>query len=281
MAHYAESLLASGEQIIQIHRQHWLTLLDESRLAIVGLVLAIALFLFKLIANVTGTASDLLGIVVLVLLLLAIARLVWAYLRWSTNEYVLTNRRVMQVAGIVNKRTSDSSLEKINDAILTQSWIGRMFHFGDLEILTASESGIELMHMLVDAAGFKKGMLDAKHELELELSRGGMPSPPLRAPGPMVPAADGRIARGGVRSETEPTIDDVPATGEGIGRPAGSPAPTPATATRPADIAAAGPRSMSPDEVTATLGHLADLRDRGAITPDEYEAKKRDLLARL
>jgi hypothetical protein len=33
--------------------------------------------------------------------------------------------------------------------------------------------------------------------------------------------------------------------------------------------------------VTATLGHLADLRDRGAITPEEYEAKKRDLLARL
>ena len=36
-----------------------------------------------------------------------------------------------------------------------------------------------------------------------------------------------------------------------------------------------------PAEVTRTLASLADLRDRGAITPEEYEAKKTDLLSRL
>jgi hypothetical protein len=30
-----------------------------------------------------------------------------------------------------------------------------------------------------------------------------------------------------------------------------------------------------------TLASLADLRDRGAITPEEYEQKKADLLSRL
>jgi hypothetical protein len=33
--------------------------------------------------------------------------------------------------------------------------------------------------------------------------------------------------------------------------------------------------------VTRTLANLADLRDRGAITPEEYETKKADLLSRL
>jgi hypothetical protein len=33
--------------------------------------------------------------------------------------------------------------------------------------------------------------------------------------------------------------------------------------------------------VTRTLGSLADLRDRGAISAEEYEAKKADLLRRL
>jgi hypothetical protein len=42
----------------------------------------------------------------------------------------------------------------------------------------------------------------------------------------------------------------------------------------------AAPRA-NPDEVTRTLSSLADLRDRGAITPEEYEQKKADLLARL
>ena len=31
--------------------------------------------------------------------------------------------------------------------------------------------------------------------------------------------------------------------------------------------------------MTRTLASLADLRDRGAITPEEYEAKKADLLS--
>jgi hypothetical protein len=33
--------------------------------------------------------------------------------------------------------------------------------------------------------------------------------------------------------------------------------------------------------VTQTLARLADLRDSGAITVDEYEAKKQELLGRL
>jgi hypothetical protein len=33
--------------------------------------------------------------------------------------------------------------------------------------------------------------------------------------------------------------------------------------------------------VTATLARLADLRDKGAITPAEYDAKKAELLGRL
>jgi hypothetical protein len=38
---------------------------------------------------------------------------------------------------------------------------------------------------------------------------------------------------------------------------------------------------MSPDELTKTLSSLADLRDRGAISAEEYEAKKAELLGRL
>jgi hypothetical protein len=39
--------------------------------------------------------------------------------------------------------------------------------------------------------------------------------------------------------------------------------------------------AMSADDVTRTLASLADLRDRGAISAEEYEAKKADLLRRL
>jgi len=55
-------------------------------------------------------------------------------------------------------------------------------------------------------------------------------------------------------------------------------------APEPAPVAAApapAPRTMTSDEITGALGNLADLRDRGAISPEEYEAKKQDLLGRL
>jgi hypothetical protein len=38
---------------------------------------------------------------------------------------------------------------------------------------------------------------------------------------------------------------------------------------------------MSANEITRALGDLADLRDRGAISAEDYEAKKQDLLGRL
>lgn len=42
-----------------------------------------------------------------------------------------------------------------------------------------------------------------------------------------------------------------------------------------------GPARMTSDEVAAALDDLAGLRDRGAISPVDFEAKKAELLARL
>ena len=157
----------------------------------------------------------------------------------------MTNRQVMQVEGIINKVSSDSSLEKINDAVLKQGLLGRLLHFGDLDILTASENTVDQFRMLNDAANFKKTMLNAKYSLEREVSS-PMPSPPLRVPA-------------------------VGAAGDLSGEPAA------ASAIPAAD----GDAAMTPAQVTDTLRRLADLRDRGAISAADYEAKKAELLGRI
>ena len=61
-----------------------------------------------------------------------------------------------------------------------------------------------------------------------------------------------------------------------------------ATAGPAASVAAAapagppaGPPAMTSAEAAAAIASLADLRDRGAITPEEFEAKKAELLARM
>jgi len=44
---------------------------------------------------------------------------------------------------VLDKRSGDSSLDKINDAVLKQGLLARMLHYGDLEILTANEEAID------------------------------------------------------------------------------------------------------------------------------------------
>lgn len=177
---YVDSMLASNEQITRRDHQHWFVLVADARYGILAIIVAILLLVLRGVANTTGNLDTVIGWVVLALVIAGIAYTGWQILRWMNEEYVVTTRRVLQAEGVVNKRVTDSSLEKINDAILTQSLFGRIFGFGDLDILTASEAGISRLRMLRQADDFKRAMLDAKHELELELSGGRpLPSPPM------------------------------------------------------------------------------------------------------
>jgi uncharacterized membrane protein YdbT with pleckstrin-like domain len=79
----------------------------------------------------------------------------------------------MQIAGIFNKNVTDSSLEKVNDVKMEQSFWGRIFEFGDIEILTASELGANMFRTIGDPIHFKTAMLNAKEELEQYHARPG------------------------------------------------------------------------------------------------------------
>jgi PH (Pleckstrin Homology) domain-containing protein/putative oligomerization/nucleic acid binding protein len=259
---YIDSMLASGEQIIRREHQHWFVLVADARYGILAIVVAILLLILRSVASPAGTLDTLIGYTVLALVIGGLLYLGWQILRWMNEEYVVSTRRVLQAEGVINKRVLDSSLEKINDAVYSQSMFGRIFGFGDLDVLTASESGISRIRMLRQADDFKRAMLDAKHELELELSGARpLPSPPLRA-AQAAPPAPAPVAA----PMAPPPV--VP-----------SPEPGPAPATSPA--ASSARSEMSPEELTKTLASLADLRDRGAISAEEYEAKKAELLRRL
>jgi Bacterial PH domain/Short C-terminal domain len=250
MARYADGLIAEGEHILLRTRQHWFSIVAYTIAFWILVAISVGFFLLGRIVD-----WSLLGWISLVSFLVALGWIAWRYAEWTFQDYIVTNRRVMQVEGIVNKVSRDSSLEKINDAVLKQGLFGRLLHFGDLEILTASENTIDDFRMLDDAAGFKKVMLNAKYALEREIAS-PMPGPPLRAPSPGAPEA-------------------------AAGSPAPAAAPTSPSSAPPASAAAVPPAPMTAEEVTDTLHRLADLRDRGAITAAEYEAKKTELLGRL
>ncbi|HEY7598534.1 MAG TPA: PH domain-containing protein [Candidatus Limnocylindrales bacterium] len=250
---YADTLLIEGEEVALRTRQHWLAFLINSRWGIITWIVAILLLGFSVMLNLTGTVSQIIGWAVLILFFIGLVIVLIELWQWYAQDYMITNRRLMKVWGVFNKRSVDSSLEKINDAQLDQSVWGRLLNYGHLDILTAStESELDDYDMIRDPKGFKKVMLTQKQALDSGAGYAPPPSPPLRAEGapPMV----------------QPT----------------TPAPAAPAPAAPAQAAPAAPGAAAESlEVTQTLARLADLRDRGAISEEEYQAKKQELLDRL
>jgi uncharacterized membrane protein YdbT with pleckstrin-like domain len=85
---------------------------------------------------------------------------------WMNRQFIITNRRVIQISGILNKNVTDSSLGKVTDVKMEQSALGRLFDYGDIEILTASELGANLFSRIEEPINFKTAMLNAKERIE-------------------------------------------------------------------------------------------------------------------
>jgi hypothetical protein len=56
--------------------------------------------------------------------------------------------------------------------IVGHPWLGRIVGYGEIDLLTASEAGTSKIRFLPEADGFKKALLDAKHEHELDVGGG-------------------------------------------------------------------------------------------------------------
>jgi hypothetical protein len=157
---YVETLMGKNEQIVIKTRQHWMVMAGS----IAGNLL-MALVIIVVCVGLGVAASLPLSLLGLILLLIPAGLFIRDYLAWWNEEYIITNRRVVQAEGVMNKRVIDSSLEKVNDVVLNQSFIGRLLDYGDVEILTASEIGVNKLHMISHPVAFKTEMLNQKEAL--------------------------------------------------------------------------------------------------------------------
>ena len=263
---YARNLLSRGEEVVFESRQHWLAVLGQTWLFVIGAILVMAVLIWATSSDL-GSIDGGVQVVSLVLLIVSLAFLAIKIWAWRNQEYLITNRRVIKSEGIFNKQMGDSSLEKVNDARLTQSWLGRIFDYGHLDIMTASEMAetgmVNDFPMLAEPVKFKVAMLNQKERLEFP----DLAPPPAQrqAPPPEMQRAEPMPPRAGSSQVSEVKAD---------GTPASAPTPPPASAV-------AAPSSGGSGDVAAKLESLAGLRDKGLITPEEYEAKKRELLERM
>ncbi len=159
---YLDHLLGEQEAVLYATRRHPLVLAPAIALAVLLAVLTVATVVGGWYLLQLGEVA-LLGLAALALPCIWLA---WRIVVWQNELYVVTSRRVMQLRGVVNKHIFDSSLDKVNDLLLRQPLLGRLFNFGDLDILTGSEAGINRFPTISRPLAFKTALLNAKHELE-------------------------------------------------------------------------------------------------------------------
>jgi hypothetical protein len=198
------------------------------RAALAGVaILAFALLMMFL------PSFKLTGWIAIVVALVPAAEVIRIALDWWNERYIITNRRVMEVRGTINKNVRDSALEKVNDVELNQSIVGRLLGYGTVQIITGSDIGINQFRRISNPVRFKREMLNAKENYQ----------------------------------RTGADLGD-----ETIGSRA---APAAGQAAMAADA------DLAKDDIPELIADLDELRQKGIISEEEFQAKKTELLARL
>ena len=195
---YVENLLTTNETILLQCRKHPIQL--ASGLIGLGVQVGFWLFLYfllrlfgfldvmapvwdeispdvvRVIPVLTFVWENLFFTFIWLIVLLGLGRYIRNVILWFNAYDILTNRRLIQVRGVLSKHVSETSLEKINDVNLFQTTFGRMLGYGNLTVMTASEAGISYLWYLPDPLDFKKAMMDAKEVLGGSNGRASAPS---------------------------------------------------------------------------------------------------------
>lgn len=139
-------LLQSGEIVVLLLKPSaWFILLMSLRfLTLVFILTAFALWLDNT-GVITERRQDILSLAVLA----SAIRLFWQFLEWMGRTYVLTDRRVIRVAGVVRIRLFECALNKIQHTHLTFSLRERLFGLGTISFATAGTAGLEAYWIMI------------------------------------------------------------------------------------------------------------------------------------
>ena len=116
--------LKKDEKIIMETKLHWLTLVGP--------------FFIMLIVSILGIIAGSYG---LLLVLVSAGYFIYKIIQRNNNLWIVTNLRVIDEYGVFSNNAKESPLDKINNVSYLQSFLGRIFGYGNVQIQTAAEVG--------------------------------------------------------------------------------------------------------------------------------------------
>lgn len=227
------TLLEHDEQILTTSRPHLLVFISQmlTGLALIAVLVSAGIISSRVFAQQTDifwmglAAHELLMVGIALISVLVLVSLFHTFLNWNAQQVILTNQRILQINGHWEKTVVSSPLASLDALVTRQTFLGRLFHYGTIEIATGADENTIVLEDIRQPLEMKRLILDAKHHYDHGYGYFEMPGP-------------------------QPVVKQ--------GHPA------------PIDF-----------ELRRALEDLARLRDRGILSTEEFERKKRELLTRV
>ncbi len=176
-------------------------------------------------------------------LLVALGNLGIEYGQWATTHFVLSSERLIFRSGVLSKSGIEIPLDRVNNVNFRQQLFERIIGAGDLLIESAGESG-------------QSRFSDVRKPdaVQNEIYR-------------QVEDQRGRATGYSNLAHPAPPVTPPPA-------PEAAAPPPPASPSR-------APAADTGSSIARKIEELDELRRKGLVTPEEFEAKRRELLDRM
>ncbi len=143
--------LAQGERIVlQIHH-HVMVLARPFFVALGAIVLSMVLGFLLSPADRSDPLDTVLGLVTLFFFL----RFAWQVWEWRLDTIIVSDRRILEVSGLLTRKVATMPLEKLTDLTYHRSLLGRLLGYGRLSVESAGqEQGLSTLDYLASPDDF-------------------------------------------------------------------------------------------------------------------------------
>ena len=134
--------LKKGERLLLEAKKHWFILVRPVILFIISIFATIVAY-----AN-AGSEFIIIGHIFLVLTIIVALYFLYKIFDRKANIWAVTNLRMIDEYGVISHNAKESPIDKINNVSFSQSILGRLFNYGDVQIQTAAEMGSTIVRFV-------------------------------------------------------------------------------------------------------------------------------------
>ena len=148
--------LQPGETVALIVRKHWLVLVKPA------LFVAAVLFYLPIRHVKILGFEELLNYLLPYAVAVSGGLFLYRYLDRRVNIWAVTNERLIDEWGILTHKSKENPLDKINDIVVEQTILGRLFGYGGISVQTAAKAGETIIEFVEKPEELKQTINEQK-----------------------------------------------------------------------------------------------------------------------